>query len=358
VYSPAFESILARIRNHNFEDNSSKGLADFNDDAWRVRTLVVRDLVRLGPGGIKMLRTGLYDKNRHVRQVCAKTLGILGARKAGDDLIKLALEDSDKVVRLQAAESLGQIGYKKAKAVLKKISQEDQNRNVRHVAELSLERLKTKDVSGPEDIKAWASLDAKTFRTAKVGGKAPDFELKDTKGKIRRLSDYKGQTVVLIWIWADWCRICHREFHYLLELEKEFKEANIAVLTLECHDMFRTKVMDEGHDIWGPFLKERGSKKLEGIMDSVLNRKKLWWPHLSDSAGAVAAMYGADPMVFTAHDEWINRPSTIIVDEKGIVRFAYYGTYWGDRPTIKETLEMIKTNTYKFVHPGRKKIKN
>ena len=81
---------------------------------------------------------------------------------------------------------------------------------------------------------------------------------------------------------------------------------------------------------------------------------KYWWPHLVDNAGAIAAMYNVDPMEFIVHDEWINRPSTIIVDTDGIVKFAYYGTYWGDRPTIEETFEMIKTKSYSFRHPKRR----
>ena len=73
-----------------------------------------------------------------------------------------------------------------------------------------------------------------------------------------------------------------------------------------------------------------------------------------DQAGKVGAMYGVDPMEFVVHDEWINRPSTIIVAPSGVVRFAYYGTYWGDRPTIEQTLNMIKTNSYSFRHPERR----
>ena len=77
-------------------------------------------------------------------------------------------------------------------------------------------------------------------------------------------------------------------------------------------------------------------------------------PHLVDNAGAIGAMYGVDPMEFTVHDEWVNRPSTIIIDTEGTVKFAYYGTYWGDRPTIGETFDMIKTNSYSFQHPKRR----
>jgi peroxiredoxin len=82
---------------------------------------------------------------------------------------------------------------------------------------------------------------------------------------------------------------------------------------------------------------------------------RVWWPHLVDAAGAVGATYGVDPMAFVVHAEWINRPSTVIVDKQGAVRLAYYGTYWGDRPTIEQTLEMILKDQYDFEHPKRLK---
>jgi hypothetical protein len=35
--------------------------------------------------------------------------------------------------------------------------------------------------------------------TLKVGDKAPDFALQGSDGKVHKLSDYKGKTVVLAW---------------------------------------------------------------------------------------------------------------------------------------------------------------
>ena len=82
--------------------------------------------------------------------------------------------------------------------------------------------------------------------------------------------------------------------------------------------------------------------------------RDFWWPHLVDASGKVGAIYGVDPMEFVVHDEWINRPSTVIVDPKGIVRSAYYGTFWGDRFTIEELLEMIETGSYPSGDPEQK----
>ncbi len=324
------QQILDRVRKHNFERNSGyEGVGDLEDEAWRVRTLAIRDLVRAGPAVVPTLTAGLDDENRHVRHVCVTAFGILGVRGAGKDLSGLLGGDPDPIVRGQAAQALGQIGYAQAMSSLERAAGKDESEHVRHRAELAIGRLKEGATSGPELIDAWRGMDEKEFRKLEVGKLAPDFELRSTGGKTWRLSDFKNdKTVVLIWIFADWCPVCHHEFHDLIQMEEEFRKENIAVMTIECHDRYRCGAMVGGRD--------------------------LWWPHLVDNAGRIGAMYGVDPMEFIVHDEWINRPATIIVAREGTVRFAYYGTYWGDRPTIKQTLEMIKTNSYRFQHPERR----
>ena len=322
--------IIDRVRKHNFEVNSGyEGVGDMTDDAWRIRILAIRDLVCMGSSAVPTLITGIHDENRHVRHVCVTVLGILGVQDAGDDLMKLLTDDTDPIVRGQTAQALGQIGYMQAMSKLKMVTERDKSEHVKHRARLAIRRLNEEATTDNEVISAWSGLDEKTFHQVKVGQPAPELELKDTRGKTWRLSDFKSKkTVMLVWIFADWCPECHREFHDLIEMENQYRDADVQVFTIECHDLYRCKAMVNGRD--------------------------LWWPHLVDVAGIVGARYGVDPMEFVVHDEWINRPSTIIVDTEGIVRFTYYGTYWGDRPTIEESLEMIKTNSYTFRHPQRR----
>ena len=49
---------------------------------------------------------------------------------------------------------------------------------------------------------------------------APDFELVDLEGKTHKLSDYRGQTVVLNF-WATWCGPCRSEIPTFNEWSSE-----------------------------------------------------------------------------------------------------------------------------------------
>lgn len=354
------ERIFDRVRTHNFQPLNEKdftvdrtlgeeGIADLDDD-WRVRLLATRDLVHAGVDAAEPISDGLFDEDVQVRYVCATALGALRARAAVPSLERVVREDPQAIARSQAITALGQIVSKDSLALLGAVRADDPSRDVRHQAELAIDRIEKG--AGPSDAlsDAYRALDPSTFEQLALDQHAPAFELPDTDGSAHSLSDLVAahSWTLLIWIFADWCPVCHREFDELIELREAFAEADVAVATLETHGRYRGRVM------LGKELDPAYWFAEESVRDTYTDR--IWWPHLLDRAGAVGATYGVDPMAYAVHAEYVNRPATIVIDADGIVRFAYYGTYWGDRPSVEETLEMIRSERFEFEHPKRRSL--
>jgi thiol-disulfide isomerase/thioredoxin len=78
-------------------------------------------------------------------------------------------------------------------------------------------------------------------------GTAPNFRLQDSEGNTVRLSDYQGK-VVLVNLWATWCKPCEAEIPWLIDLQKTYAD-DLVVLGVS---------MDEGGwDAVRPFIEER-----------------------------------------------------------------------------------------------------
>ena len=352
------EAVLDRVRTHEFHpvDETSftidrtleeHGIADLDDDDWRVRLLAVRDLVRLGDAKTSKIAGALEDDDVQARYVCATALGILRAQSEVESLDRVVREDPDPLARSQAIVALGQIGATQSLDLLRDRHANDDSKDVRHQAELSIDRIEKGAVAEPELEAAYRNLDEDTFEQLAVGEAAPSFVLPDTDGRTWDLEDSVGdEWTVLIWVFADWCPVCHREFDELIELREELHAADINVATIECHGQYRGRVMV------GRELEPEYWFAEESFIESYA--EEIWWPHLLDRAGTVGVKYGVDPMAYAVHAEYINRPATIILDPTWTVRFAYYGTFWGDRPSIEETVEMIQSEEFDFEHQERR----
>ncbi len=113
-----------------------------------------------------------------------------------------------------------------------------------------------KDLGGSET--AWAawspkssnpSASADTARWEKPTQPLPDFALADLSGKIWKLADLRGKSI-LINLWATWCGPCQAELPQLEKLYEQVKgRSDIQILTFD---------IDEDPGLVGPFLQKKG----------------------------------------------------------------------------------------------------
>lgn len=123
---------------------------------------------------------------------------------------------------------------------------------------------------------------------ADVKGKAPNFTLKSMSGKNLKLSEFRGQ-VVMINFWASWCAPCRQEMPLLEDLYKKYKGLGFALLGVNV---------------------EEDSSKASTLLRSI----RVSFPILFDNKNKVSKLYKVSAM-----------PTTVIVDRGGNMRYLHQG---------------------------------
>jgi len=121
-----------------------------------------------------------------------------------------------------------------------------------------------------------------------AGQSAPDFALKSSTGENLRLSEYRGD-VVMINFWATWCGPCRQEMPLLDELFNRYERV--------------------GFNLLGVNIDDDSRRAMQMIDDLGVN-----FPVLFDASKAVSKLYQVEAM-----------PVTVIVDREGTVRYVHHG---------------------------------
>ena len=132
---------------------------------------------------------------------------------------------------------------------------------------------------------------------------APDFTLKSHSGQNLKLSEHRGE-VVLINFWASWCGPCRQEMPLLSELHNKYKALGFTVLGVN--------VEKDTSD----------AKKL-------LKQMPVSFPVLFDNNSVVSKQYDVVAM-----------PSTVLVDRNGKMRYLHKGYKPGEEEIY---LEMVRS---------------
>ena len=96
-----------------------------------------------------------------------------------------------------------------------------------------------------------------------IGSIAPEFELSDQNGELRRLADYRGQRVILYFYPKDMTSGCTKQACAFGELYPQFREKGAAVLGVSRDSVASHKRFEEKYGLPFPLLSDPELKVIQ-----------------------------------------------------------------------------------------------
>ena len=134
------------------------------------------------------------------------------------------------------------------------------------------------------------------------GSEAPDFVLKSLSGKNLRLSEFRGD-VVMLSFWATWCGDCRAQLETLGEMRERYQDAGVELLAVSLDQTARQAGEAAG---------------------------QASYPVLHDAGGEVGRLYDVTKM-----------PVMVLVDRGGVVREVFEGFRRGNEEQYLEHVQAL-----------------
>jgi peroxiredoxin len=134
------------------------------------------------------------------------------------------------------------------------------------------------------------------------GAEAPDFVLKSFSGENLRLSEYRGDVVILSF-WATWCGDCRAQLTELATMRDRYQDAGVELLAVSLDQNAR-----------------QASEVMAGAS----------YPVLHDAAGEVGRLYDVTKM-----------PVMVLIDRGGVVREVFEGFRRGNEQQYLERVQAL-----------------
>jgi len=136
------------------------------------------------------------------------------------------------------------------------------------------------------------------------GQEAPDFVLRTLDQTNLRLSEFRGQ-VVLINFWASWCGACRQAMPAFNEIHDKYRRAGLVMLSVSLDDEV-----------------QRATQMAKSL--------NIQYPVLLDERKEVSRLYQVETM-----------PLTVLIDREGKVRFVQVGYNAGDEKKFAAPLRSL-----------------
>ena len=133
---------------------------------------------------------------------------------------------------------------------------------------------------------------------------APDFTLKSLSGENLKLSELRGQ-VVLVNFWASWCGPCRQEMPLLDEMYQRYQKLGFTILGVNVEQ-----------DV--------------APAQAMLKENPVHFPVLFDPQSTASKLYNLNAM-----------PTTVLVDRSGNVRYLHQGYMPGYEQTYQQQVSEL-----------------
>lgn len=140
--------------------------------------------------------------------------------------------------------------------------------------------------------------------SATDAGPAKDFTLKSRDGGNMRLSEERGN-IVIVNFWASWCGPCREELPAFEEMYQDYADLGVQILGVNVDD---------------------DPKKADILLDDI----DISFPVLYDTKGEVSQLYDVSAM-----------PTTVLIDRDGNARLVHKGYKTGDEKKYVKAIKML-----------------
>ena len=137
-----------------------------------------------------------------------------------------------------------------------------------------------------------------------VKGEAPNFTLKSQRGDNLKLSEHRGE-VIMLNFWATWCDACRQGMPTLNEMYQLYRDEGFTLFSINVEDDVRK-------------------------VNKALSKMQVTFPVLFDVTNEVSKAYEVDDI-----------PSVYIIDRDGNLRYVHHGFPPGYRDVFQKQVREL-----------------
>jgi len=167
-----------------------------------------------------------------------------------------------------------------------------------------------------------------------VGSKAPSFSAKDQHGRTVSLEQLQAKgPVIVIFYRGYWCPFCNRQLKQLQDSLPLLKKRNAQVVAISPESAIYVNNTIDKTEASFPILSD--------VDNSIMQRYKVLYDVDANTVSRLKAI-GVDlNAVNASNDAVLPVPAVYIINQKGIITYAFFDSNYRNRPSVKTLLEKL-----------------